>query len=683
MASPGNQRLRTDGSGAGEAVVLAAAAAAAACLVALILAMLLGGAGYPQISPGLPDPGSLTRWGLPVARTAVDVSAALTAGLLVLAVFLLPLQRGGLGEQARSYVRAASWSALVWAAAAAAALVFQLSDILGRPVAEILGNEITSYASSVPQGIGLTLTVLAALGVALVGRTVTGAAGTAGLAALALVGMLPPALTGHASSAGNHEMAIVGLSAHVVSVSLWVGGLAALLFHALRGTGEHVPTAVRRFSTMALWAWIGVALSGLASAASRLSSVGELFTSAYGQVMLAKVVVFIALGGLGWVHRSRTVPGIAEEPGRRLFLRFAAVEVALMAAAMGLAAALSRTAPPPDLSQATDAFRNLTGFAMPPPMSAQTLLTLWRPDLFFITVIAVLGGGYLAGVVRLRRRGDAWPWGRTAAWLTGLLVLAAVLLTGVGTYSYVLFSVHMVQHMVLSMLVPILLVLGAPTTLALRALRPARQRGDRGPREWLNAFLNSGYSRVVTHPAFATPMFVLSVYVLYFTPLFGFLMQDHLGHMFMNVHFLLSGFLFYWIIIGVDPAPRKVPFMLRIVLLLVAMGFHAFFGVAIMMQTAPLAMEYYGQFEVPWLDSLADDQYAGGGVAWALGEIPTLLVLVALSVQWARDEERAERRRERHSRRNGSEDADLDAYNAYLASLERRAARQAQREQQN
>jgi len=677
VASPSNQRVRTNALAAGETLVLVAAASAAVCLIALVLAMLLGGAGYPQITPGLPDPGMLTRWGLPVAKTVMDVSAALTFGLIVLAVFLLPVARNGeLGEQAQGYVRAASWAALVWAGAAAATLVFQLSDILGRPVAEIVGNEITSYASSVPQGIGLLLTILGALGAALIGRVVVTATGAALLSLLVLVGMLPPPLTGHASSAGSHEMAIVGLSLHVASVALWVGGLAALFFHAMRGSGEHVPTAVQRFSTMALWAWIGVALSGLASAASRLTSVASLFTTAYGQVMLAKVAVFVILGALGWVHRTRTVPQITEDSGRRLFLRFAGVEVVVMAAAMGLAAALSRTAPPPDLNRATDAFRNLTGFSMPPPMSLRTLLTEWRPDLFFILVIVVLGGLYAAGVIRLQRRGDSWPWGRTAAWFAGLLVLGIALLTGVGTYSYVLFSMHMVQHMVLSMLVPILLVLGAPATLALRALRPAKQRGDRGPREWLTAFLHGWYARLVTHPGFATPMFVISIYALYFTPLFGTLMQDHLGHVFMNVHFLLSGFLFYWIIIGVDPAPRKIPFLLRIVLLLVAMGFHAFFGVAIMMKSEPLGMEYYGQFEVPWRDSLADDQYAGGGVAWALGEIPTMLVLIALVVQWARDEERTERRRERHSQRGGSEDADLDAYNAYLASLHRRTSQQ-------
>src|SRR5699024_12187277 len=120
------------------------------------------------------------------------------------------------------------------------------------------------------------------------------------------------------------------------------------------------------------------------------------------------------------------------------------------------------------------------------------------------------------------------------------------------------------------------------------------------------------------------------------------LFRSHLGHMFMNMHFLISGFLFYWIIIGIDPAPRKIPYLLRILLLLVVMGFHAFFGIAIMMQSSPIGLELYNRFEVPWIDTLDSDQYAGGGIAWALGEIPTLLVTVACMLQWSRDEERQE-----------------------------------------
>ncbi|SJZ63174.1 putative copper resistance protein D [Marinactinospora thermotolerans DSM 45154] len=651
-------------------------ASAAACLIALIIALVAGGAVRAQVIPGLPDAGMLTRWGLPISKTVMDVTAALTLGVLLLAVVLLPSDRGVLGGQAQGYVRAASWAALVWAAAAAATLIFQLSDLLGLPPMEVIGNQLTSYAGSVAQGIALMLVILIATAVALLGRTVASATGTLGLLGLTLVGTVPPALTGHSSSSPNHELAVTGLALHVVAISVWVGGLAALTYHALRRDGEHLAPAAERFSLLALWSYVGVAVSGVASAASRLYSVTDLFTTSYGLIMVAKAVVFLVLGYLGWLHRRRTVPRIAEGAGRALFARVAAVEVVLMSVAMGLASALSRTAPPPPLEGTYDPVRELLGFSMPPEQSAWTLLTLWRPDLFFALLVVVLGGLYAAAVLRLRRRGDRWPWGRLVAWYAGLLTIVVVQLSGVATYAMVLFSTHMVQHMVLSMLTPILLVLGAPATLALRALKPAKRRGDRGPREWLTAFLHSRYSRFVTHPAFAVPMFVGSTYALYFTPLFGSLMSDHLGHLFMGVHFLLTGFLFYWIMIGVDPAPRKYPYLLRIVLLLLVMGFHAFFGIAIMMQSAPLGMEYYGRFEVPWLESVEDDQYTGGGIAWAIGEIPTTIVLIALVVQWSRDEERTERRRERHSRRGGSDDADMDAYNAYLQQLDRRSREQ-------
>nr|WP_232524494.1 cytochrome c oxidase assembly protein [Nocardiopsis gilva] len=650
-----------------------AVAAVAACLIALLLALAAGGAVTAQVIPGLPDPGALTRWGLPLSKITMDLAAALTVGLLLLAVFLFPSAKGMLGEQAQGYVRAASWAALTWAAAAGATLVFQLSDLLGLPPGEVLGDELTSYAGSIPQGIGLMFVILLATAVALFGRTVLSATGTFALVAAALAAVVPPALTGHSASAGSHELAISGLAVHVLAISVWVGGLAAVTFHGLRTNGENVSTAVTRFSRMALWAYVGVAIGGLASAISRLYGVMELFTTAYGLIILTKIALFVVLGGIGWWHRRSIVPKIAENSGRTLFARLAGVEIAVMAAVMGLSVALSRTAPPPPLESEVDPVFALLGFPMPPPMSLNSLLTLWRPDLFFILVVVVLGGLYAAGVVRLRRRGDAWPWARSVAWAAGLLTIVATLLTGVGTYAMVLFSTHMIQHMVLSMLTPILLVLGAPVTLALRALKPAERRGDRGPREWLSLFLQSGYSKVVTHPAVATSIFVISPYALYFTPLFPQLMSDHMGHMFMNVHFLLAGFLFYWIVVGVDPAPRKLPYLLRFVLLLLTMGMHAFFGISIMMQSEPLAMDYYGQFEVPWSDGNSDDQYMGGGIAWAVGEIPTLLVTMALMRQWARDEERTERRRERHSKRDGSDDADMDEYNAYLQRLNERA----------
>lgn len=684
MASPGTRERDTAHddrpSGRGPAVQLAVGGVTV-LLVALLAALLAGGSLTEVVPENLSDPGDVTRWGLPIAKAANNALAAVTVGLLLMAAVLLPSAKGALGDQAQGYVRAASWSALGWGAAAALTLVLQLSDILGMPPLQVLGNELTSYAGGIAQGRSLMLVILIATGVALAGRSVGSSTGALGILGLALVGLVPPALTGHAASSPNHELAVTGVALHVLAISVWVGGIAAVGYHALRAKGTAMPEVADRFSRIALWTYIGVALSGAASSLSRLYSFSQLWEEPYGRLILTKISLFVLLGAIGWLHRARTVPRVADGAGRRLFARIAAVEILIMSGVMGLAVALSRTDPPdpPKLPGGeVDPVRELLGFAMPPPPSLNAFLTLWRPDLFFMVLVTVLGGLYAAAVVRLLRRGDRWPWGRTVAWFAALLTMVAVLLSGVSTYAMVLFSTHMLQHMVLSMLTPILLVLGAPMTLALRALKPARKRGDRGPREWLNLFLQSRFSALVTHPGFAAPMFVVSTYALYFTPLFGTLMSAHLGHLVMNTHFLLVGFLFYWIMVGVDPAPRKVPFLLRIVLLLLVMGFHAFFGIAIMMQSAPIGMEYYGQFDVPWQPDVAANQYEGGGIAWAIGEIPTALVLLVLVRQWSRDEERTERRRIRHSRRDGSDDADMDDYNAYLQRLGEQAKRRDQ-----
>ncbi|HEX5568495.1 MAG TPA: cytochrome c oxidase assembly protein [Streptomyces sp.] len=272
------------------------------------------------------------------------------------------------------------------------------------------------------------------------------------------------------------------------------------------------------------------------------------------------------------------------------------------------------------------------------------------------------------GVVRLRRRGDSWPVNRTVAFTLGVLTIALVMCTALNEYGMVLFSVHMVQHMVISMLSPILLLLGAPTTLTLRAL-PTAGRGRRGPRELLVALLHSRYIRVITHPGFTIPMFISSLYVLYFTPLFDFLMGSRTGHIAMMVHFLAVGLVFFWPIMGVDPGPHRPGYVMRIMELFSTMPFHAFFGIAIMMATGPLVETYAHPPASLGVNALAD-QNAAGGIAWAFSEIPSVIVLIALLSQWYFSEQRQARRDDRTADRDG--DRELTAYNAYLASLQAR-----------
>ncbi|MFJ9539022.1 cytochrome c oxidase assembly protein [Streptomyces sp. NPDC101225] len=289
----------------------------------------------------------------------------------------------------------------------------------------------------------------------------------------------------------------------------------------------------------------------------------------------------------------------------------------------------------------------------------------WSADPFFLLACLVGLALYAYGVVRLRRRGDTWPAARTVSFVLGVLTIVLVMCTGLNDYGMVMFSVHMVQHMIISMLSPILILLGAPVTLALRAL-PTAGRGRRGPRELLLMLLHSRYLRIITHPAFTIPLFIASLYALYFTSLFDLLMASRTGHIAMMVHFFAVGVVFFWPIIGVDPGPHRPGYLMRMLELFAGMPFHAFFGIALMMGSTPMV----GTFKNPpaslGIDALSD-QTAAGGIAWAFSEVPSVLVLLALLFQWYGSEQRQARRKDRAADRDG--DKELEAYNAYLASL--------------
>ncbi|MEV7785217.1 cytochrome c oxidase assembly protein [Streptomyces sp. NPDC088106] len=289
----------------------------------------------------------------------------------------------------------------------------------------------------------------------------------------------------------------------------------------------------------------------------------------------------------------------------------------------------------------------------------------WSADPFFLVACLLGLALYGWGVVRLVRRGDKWPVGRTVAFVTGVLSIGLMMCTALNDYGMVMFSVHMVQHMMISMVSPILILLGAPITLALRALPPAG-RGRKGPRELLLMLLHSHYMRIVTHPVFTIPLFIASLYGLYFTPLFDFLMGSQVGHIAMMVHFLAVGLVFFWPIMGVDPGPHRPGYLMRMLELFAGMPFHAFFGIALMMASTPMVTTFENPPGSLGVDALSD-QNAAGGIAWAFSEVPSVLVLIALLFQWYASDQRQAKRQDRAADRDG--DKELEAYNAYLASL--------------
>lgn len=626
---------------------------------------------------GLPDPGPVTTYGLPFVRAAGEIAAVVAVGSFLFAAFLAAPQTNGVLDVAGyRALRLGSAASGVWTVCAALLVPLTVSDVSGQPLLDHLAPvDVWSAAGLVDVAVAWRWTALLAAAVTIASLPVLRWGWTPVLLAGSLLTLMPLVLTGHSSAGGAHDLATNSLFIHLVAAALWAGGLLALLAHAIRagsgagGDGLNTALAARRFSALALWCFIAMAVSGVLNALVRIQLPDLLHTS-YGWLLVAKFVALSLLGVLGWRQRRVSLTALAGEPGaRRPLIRLALTEAALFGATFGIAVGLGRTPPPPEpkIPSATEV---AIGYDFAGPPTVARLLFDWRFDLLFGTAAIIGAAVYLAAVYRLRRRGDAWPPGRTFAWLLGCAVLLFTTSSGLGRYMPAMFSMHMIAHMLLSMLVPVLLVLGAPVTLALRALPAAGRGTPPGPREWLLAALHSRVSQFLTHPIVATVLFVAGFYGLYFGGIFDAAVSNHAAHILMNVHFLLSGYLFYWVVIGVDPTPRPVPHLVKIGMVFASLPLHAFFGVVMMGMDTVLGEEFYRSLLLPWHTDLIGDQHLGGAIAWAAGEVPLVIVMLALLIQWRRSDQRTAKRLDRAADRD--DDADLAAYNAMLAEMARR-----------
>jgi len=644
-----------------------ALAVAVISLLACAVAVVVGRAAVPAVT-GIQDVGAVVRWGLPLLRVVQDLSASLTIGLLVVGALLLPGK--GQPDTMLRAGRIAVSSGVVWVVSGILGVVLGFADAAGTPLGSSqFWPQLEAFVWSLET---LRVGILSAA-VAAVATTIAAVSlsrnGLATAAFVAVLALLPLALAGHAAGSADHETAVNTIAAHLVGAALWVGGLLALL--VLRPLlGKRLPVVVARYSSMALWCFVTVAVSGVVSALVRLGGVGNLFT-AYGSLVAVKAICLVVLGGFGLLHRRRVVHRLATEPSARgLFTRFAVAEGAVMGVAVGFATALARSAgtaaPAPAPATAAEA---LTGFAEPLAPTAASWLTVWRWDWLWSVVPFLAVGLYLAWVARLRRRGDHWPVRRTVGWVVGWAVFFWATCGAPGVLGRVSFSWHMIEHMFIAMGVPVFLVVAAPVTLALRAL-PARTDGSLGPRELLLGLTHSRLLRVLGNPVVAAALFFLSLAVFYYSPLFELALVTHTGHVLMVTHFLVTGYLFAWVLVGVDPGPPKWSPSLRLLILLVTISFHAFFGVALMSGTTLLAPDFFGQLHLPWVPDPIADQQQGGGIAWGIGEAPTLVLALLVMLSWIRSDAAETRRGDRQATRDG--DAELVAYNAQLQALAER-----------
>ncbi|BAD56147.1 cytochrome c oxidase assembly protein [Nocardia farcinica] len=674
MSSPQDPAPATaapEGARSASAGPFAAVTVVAGAIAAVVAALVVGLSAAQALSLlGIPDPGALTTYGLPAVRALADLFAALTVGALLCAAFLVPPQANGvLDVGGYRAVRMGSNFALAWAVCAALLVPLTVSDTTGQPVADIWRPEqLWRAIGQVDIAEAWRTTVVFALIVAVGARLVLRWGWTPVLFGGSILTMMPLALTGHSASGGSHDVATNSLILHLVAAAVWVGGLFAVLAHALRG-GAHTDVATRRFSAIATVAFVVIGVSGVINSWVRVPW-DELVTTTYGRLVLAKAAALAILGVIGALQRRSALPALAADPrDRGALIRFAGVEALVFAATMGLAVGLGRTPPPPPVSVPTPAEVEL-GYDLAGPPTVARMLFDWRFDLIFGTLAIVLAVLYLLGVRRLHARGDSWPVGRTIAWLCACALLLVTTSSGIGRYAPAMFSVHMMQHMALSMLAPILFALGGVVTLALRALPPAGRGGVPGPREWILAAVHNPVSRFLTHPIVASVIFVAGFYALYMGGIYDTFVDSHGAHLLMNLHFLLSGYLFYWVVIGIDPKPRQVEPLTKLGMVFGSLPFHAFFGVALMSMTTVMGGWFFRSLDLGWNGDLLGDQRTGGSLAWASGEVPLVVVMLALLIQWSRSDERMAKRYDRAAERD--HDAELAAHNAMFAELARR-----------
>ncbi|GGD10391.1 cytochrome c oxidase assembly protein [Nocardioides daphniae] len=601
---------------------------------AIVLLTLTGGLSSTAL-PGLPVAGTVTRWGLPVMTALRDASAAVTVGVLVLAAVCVP---GRIASDALSLPqellrRVAVVAAVSWAAGGTAVLLFAYSDAAGKAVGSTgFWAEAWFFATQLEAGRPLLSGPAMAWAVVLTCVVLRRTSGLGFAALLALASLWPLALGGHSAGTLDHNVLVDLQLYHLVGLTVWTGGLVGLLV-VRRRVGSALPAVARRYSRLAGWCLVVVAGSGVAGALIRLPGLWAI-ESRYGVLLLVKVLVLAAVALLGLWQRTRALDRVsAGESGG--FVRLVGIEVLLLLAGAGAGVALARTGPPgPTEDPSLNAAQVLLGRELPPPLGVVEWFSQWRPDLLWLPLAAGMCVGYIAGVLRLRERGVRWPVLRMASWAVGWTLVAWATAGAPGVYGPVLLSMHMVQHVTMTVAVPILLVLARPVTLALEVLEP-RADGSSGPREWLVEALRSFLGVVATTPVVATGLLLAGFPLLYFTGVLRLSLESHTVHQMVAVYFLVCGYLFANAVIGRDPYFPRPPVRTRVLLLLAALALHAWFSISLLSADQALAGDWFRALQRQWGPSLAADQQVAASLGWVLGELPLAILVGVVGVQWA------------------------------------------------
>ena len=590
----------------------------------------------------------------------MQLTGVLSIGFLITLSFLDQDIKGAIKNH--SLVKKTRLFISAWLLVSALYVIVQVSYLLDQPLAASLDlTVIRSYLTQTSLGKAYLIQIIGILILLLI--PLRRLLGSYISLLIALIAITAPVFQSHGSSSGNHGLAIGALIIHVIALGFWVGGL----FGLTQLSKQQKLIALPRFSEIALWSAITVVISGAATAWTRLDSL-QAWQSKYGVITLVKISLAFTLVGFGALHRRWIIK--SDYPS---VFRLITAEIGVMFTTVFVGSWLS-TVNPPDREIISSPALLVTGIEMPAPPTLSRVLLGYEADGLMLGLLIFLVALYIKGVVILTKRGDKWPVGRTIAFALGISAVDFATSGGLGLYSHFAFANHMMAHMVLGMIAPIGIVLGAPITLALRTLPLGRNQQESGIRGMFIELLHSKLSKFYTNPVVALAIFDGSLFALYFTPLFGNIMQGHSGHFFMSLHFLLAGFLFFQVLIGIDPLPRKVPHIAKIIVIFAAMSIHAFFSISVMSATTLLDNGYFELLQRPWATDLLADQKLGGSIGWAMGEVPILLALLATFLQWLKADKNEAARIDRAADRAAAmgEDDDLARYNNYLAQLNKR-----------
>ncbi|WP_341210530.1 cytochrome c oxidase assembly protein [uncultured Microbacterium sp.] len=626
-----------------------------------------GDTGYRMLSRGYP--GELTAILSASLRIIVDLAWWTVAGCLVSVLGVLAAPRKtSVSVDASLELRVLRAALLVWMLAAAALVPVDAADANGLGIDRLAEPGALSYlveAAYLPKA--WLFVFFAVMVAAVISYVADRWATLLPVALLASLSALAPVLVHQVQVGADHDFGSDAAIFQTLASAVLFGTVLMLFVRLVSGRLLR-PVALHRARWVCTVSWFVVVLSDAVLGVFKLS--GPLEGNATVALLAIRVGILALVGvflASWWIVRRRLTD-------RRIFVG-GSVLVVLGAAFFGLSVAMTRV-PPPQYFVVTNTSQIFFGYditEIAPTM--EVLVTHWRPNILFLVLSVAAIAVYVSAVVRLRRRGDRWPAGRTVAWILGWLVVIIATSSAMGQYAGAQFGTHMIVHMSLNMLAPVLLVLGGVVTLLLRATVSHSRNQPAGPHEWITAVLHWPGTRFIYNPIIVFIVYIGSYYGLYLTPLFENIMRYHWAHQAMNVHFLVVGYLFYGLVIGVDRPPRPLPPIGKLGFVLAAMPFHAFFGVILMTAPTPLAENFYRTLDFPWMGDLMVQQYLGGGVAWAGGELPLLIVVIALGIQWARQDHREATRKDRHL--DTGVDDEFDAYNRMLTELAERSQRQA------